>query len=161
MLAAVAIALALTSCGGGSGSSAATESSAAAAPTTPQKSQSATARAKPERATCSPKLGTFVDAMEGLRRGLEVGLSYEQYAGEVESIQGLYERIPIAKLSLACLAKAGTPSERAFDRYVGAANTWNACAAKPECGSAQIEAPLQKEWRVAAHLLGEAKRGLG
>jgi hypothetical protein len=109
---------------------------------------------------CPGPVGIFVDALEGLRRELEIGLSYEQYAGEVDSIRKDYDRIPVKKLSLACLRAAGTPSEQALDRYVAAANTWNACASEPGCGSSTIEAPLQKEWHVAARFLAEAKKGL-
>lgn len=111
-------------------------------------------------AICPGAVGIFVDALEGLRRELEIGLSYEQYAGEIATIGKDYARIPVPKLSLACLRAAGTPSERAYDRYVAAANTWNACASKPGCGSSKIEAPLQEEWHVAAHFLAEAKQGL-
>lgn len=164
-MAVLALALALAACGGGS------DSTATGVSTTihvPAKAKVA-ADPKPVRSGAAPKavaavcpgsVGIFVDALEGLRRELEIGLSYEAYAGEVGTIGKDYKRIPVKKLSLACLRAAGTPSERAFDRYVAAANTWNACASKPGCGSSKIEAPLQKEWHVAAHFLGEAKRGL-
>ena len=106
-------------------------------------------------------VGAFVDGLDGLRRELEVGLSYEGYAGEIDAIRKLYDRIPVKELTLACLSAAGTPGEHAFDRYVEAANTWNSCAAEPSCGSSRIEKPLQKEWHIAAHFVREAKRGLG
>jgi hypothetical protein len=156
---ALALAIALAACGGGSASTGTGISTTVHVPPKPK----TVADPKPTpavQALCPGPVGIFVDALEGLRRELEVGLSYEQYAGEVDTIRKDYDRIPVAELSLACLRAAGTPSERAFDRYVAAANTWNACASKPGCGSSKIEGPLQKEWHVAAHFLGEAKRGL-
>jgi hypothetical protein len=161
MLAAAALALGLAACGGGSSSSATGISTVIHVPPRPAKDGKAEkATAKRVGAVCPGQVGAFVGALEGLRRELETGLSYEQYAGRVDAIRKLYDRIPVKRLSLACLGAAGTPSERAFDRYVEAANTWNACAAKAGCGSSRIEKPLQKEWHVAAHFVKEAKRGL-
>lgn len=160
-------ALGLAACGGGSSSTATGVSTTLDIPPKPDGStvkdrQPAKSKAAKEVIvpTCPGRVGIFVDSMEGLRRELEVGLSYEQYAAEVDAIRKDYGRVPIEKLSLSCLSAAGTPGERALDRYVAAANTWNACAAEPSCGSARIEKPLQKEWRIAAHFLREAKQGL-
>jgi hypothetical protein len=164
--AAAGLALGLAACGGGSSSSATGVSTTIHVPAKPktaakaQPKKSNVSPPKSVRVTCPGEVGIFVGAMEGLRRELEIGLSYEQYAGEVDTIRKDYDRIPVKKLSLSCLSAAATPGERAFDRYVAAANTWNACASEPSCGSSQIEAGLQKEWRVAAHFLGEAKKGL-
>ncbi len=164
------LAVCLAACGGGSDSTPTGVSTTIHVPPKPKTVADPKASAKPEgsrtpapaaaRSVCPGSVGIFVDALEGLRRELEIGLSYEAYAGEVDTIRKDYGRIPVKRLTLACLRAAGTPSERALDRYVAAANTWNACASKPGCGSSKIEAPLQKEWRVAAHFLGEAKKGL-
>ncbi len=170
MVAVLALALGLAACGSGSESTATGVSTTIHVAPKPKNVADPKASAKSKgsktgapaaaRGVCPGAVGIFVDALEGLRRELEIGLSYEQYAGEVDTIGKDYDRIPVAKLSLACLRAAGTPSERAYDRYVAAANTWNACASRPGCGSSKIEGPLQKEWRVAAHFLGEAKHGL-
>jgi hypothetical protein len=173
VLATAALALGPAACGGGSSSSATGVSTVIHVPPKPRttpKEKTAAATPKEESGKVSPKqvagavcpgqVGAFVGALEGLRRELEIGLSYGQYAGRVDAIRKLYDRIPVKRLSFACLGAAGTPSEHAFDRYVAAANTWNACAAKAGCGSSRIEEPLQKEWHVAAHFVKEAKRGL-
>jgi hypothetical protein len=164
LAAAAVLTIGLAACGGGSSSTATGVSTTIHVPAKPKAAAKTkqTEASPPQsiRGTCPGPVGIFVEAMEGLRRELEVGLSYEQYAAEVDAIRKDYDRIPVKKLSLSCLSAAGTPSERAFDRYVAAANSWNACASEPACGSSQIEAGLQKEWRVAAHFLGEAKRGL-
>jgi hypothetical protein len=178
-VAALAMALGLAACGGGSESTATGVSTTIHVPPKPAGKGSAgieygegggaplplkrRVAVRPltrSHSLCPGSVGIFVDALEGLRRELEIGLSYEQYGGEIDTIRKDYDRIPVKKLSLGCLRAAGTPSERAFDRYVAAANTWNACASKPGCGSATIETPLQKEWHIAARFLAEAKRGL-
>lgn len=164
-MAVLALALGLAACGGGSDSTATGVSTTIHVPAKPNPAADPPPKrpgpgTKAAGGVCPGPVGIFVDALEGLRRELEIGLSYEAYAGEVDTIRKDYDRIPVKKLSLGCLRAAGTPSERAFDRYVAAANTWNACASTPGCGSAKIEAPLQKEWHVAARLLGEAKKGL-
>jgi hypothetical protein len=175
LAAAAVLALGLAACGGGSSSLASGVSTTIHVPPKPkttskeaatadERGRTTGAKAPPPEAVvgavCPGKVGVFISALEGLRRELEVGLSYEQYAAEIDTIRKLYGHIPVKKLTLSCLSATGTPGERAFDRYVAAANTWNACAAEPSCGSSRIEAGLQKEWRVAAHFLKEAKRGL-
>src|ERR1700710_2509926 len=104
-----------------------------------------------------PQLGAFVDALGGLRRQLAVGLSYDQYTARVKALRADYEGVPIERLDLACLAASGTPGERAFNKYIDAANAWGDCLADSSCDTATIEPVLQRKWQVASHLLGETR----
>jgi hypothetical protein len=110
--------------------------------------------------SCRRQLGDFVDALGELRRRLAVGLSYHPYANRVLALKREYEHLPVDLLSIECLADAGTPSEKAFNRYIDAANTWGECLSTAGCTSVSIESKLQGQWRVASHFLGEAEAGL-
>lgn len=106
---------------------------------------------------CPARLGAFVDALGGLRRQLAVGLSYDQYTARVKALRADYEGVPIERLDLACLAASGTSGERAFNKYIDAANAWGDCLADSSCDTATIEPVLQRKWQVASHLLGETR----
>lgn len=109
---------------------------------------------------CQSQLGSFVGAMDGLRRRLAVGVTYDQYIAEVEGIRSIYRRIPVKQLRIDCLSAVATPAEKAFNRYIEAANDWGECVSEPGCGSAEVEPVLQRRWRIASHFLGEAEDGL-
>jgi hypothetical protein len=140
------VAVALPGCG----SRGATESTSAP----PQKR--ARTRSAPGSA-CPARLVAFVDALGDLRRQLAVGLSYDQYTARVKALRADYEGVPIERLDLACLAASGTSGERAFNEYIEAANAWGDCLADASCDTATIEPVLQRKWRVASHLLGNAR----
>jgi hypothetical protein len=144
-----AVALVLPGCGD---SGAATAESSAAPP--PQKQ--AGAKAGPG-AACPARLDAFVGSLDSLRRQLAVGLDYDQYAIRVKALRGGYERLPIERLDLACLAASGTPGEHAFNKYIDAANAWGECLADASCDTATIEPVLQHKWRLASHSLSEAR----
>jgi len=110
-----------------------------------------------ERAGCPARVGAFLDSLDALRRRLAVGLSYDQYAAKVEKLGADYNRIPIGRLALDCLATTGTPAENAFNEYIDAANAWGECLADASCTLATIEPVLQRRWRVASHFLSEAR----
>lgn len=109
---------------------------------------------------CQSQLGGFVGSMDGLRRRLAVGVTYDQYVAEVRGIRSTYGKIPIEKLQVDCLARVATPGEKAFNRYIEGANAWGECVSKLGCGTTEIEPVLQRRWRVASHFLSEAKDGL-
>ncbi len=109
---------------------------------------------------CQSQLGSFVGSMDGLRRRLAVGVTYDQYVAEVRGIRSTYGRIPIERVQIDCLAAVATPGEKAFNRYIEAANDWGECVSELGCGSEEIEPVLQRRWRVASHFLTEAKDGL-
>lgn len=109
---------------------------------------------------CQSQLGGFVGSMDGLRRRLAVGLTYDQYVDEVRGVRSTYGKIPVDRLQIDCLTAVAAPGEKAFNRYIEAANDWGECVSESGCGSERIEPVLQRRWRIASHFLSEAKDGL-
>lgn len=109
---------------------------------------------------CQSQLGGFVGSMDGLRRRLAVGVTYDQYVNEVHAIRSTYEDVPVDAVEIDCLNAVGAPAEKAFNRYIEAANDWGECVSELGCGSATVEPILQRRWRIASHLLAEAEDGL-
>lgn len=109
---------------------------------------------------CQSQLGSFVGSMDGLRRRLAVGVTYDQYVAEVRGIRSTYGEIPFERLRVDCLATVGTPGEKAFNRYIKGANDWGECVSELGCDTATIEPILQRRWRIASHFLTEARDGL-
>lgn len=117
-------------------------------------------RPVPGGALCQSQLGSFVGSMDGLRRRLAVGVTYDQYVAEVRGIRSTYGEIPIERLQLDCLTLVATPVEKAFNRYIEGANDWGDCVSELGCATATIEPVLQRRWRIASHFLSEAQDGL-
>jgi hypothetical protein len=117
-------------------------------------------RRAPAGGTCQAQLGSFVGSMDGLRRRLAVGVTYDQYVAEVRGIRSTYGEIPTRKLQIDCLTLVATPGEKAFNRYIEGANDWGECVSELGCGTATIEPVLQRRWRIASHFLSEAQDGL-
>lgn len=109
---------------------------------------------------CQSQLGSFVGSMDGLRRRLAVGVTYDQYVAEVRGIRSTYGKIPIRRLQVDCLSLVATPAEKAFNRYIEGANDWGECVSELGCGTTEIEPVLQRRWRIASHFLSEAQNGL-
>jgi hypothetical protein len=109
---------------------------------------------------CQSQLGSFVGSMDGLRRRLAVGVTFEQYVNEVHAIHSTYKDVPVDAVEIDCLNAVGAPAEKAFNRYIEAANDWGECVSELGCGSATVEPTLQRRWRIASHLLSEAEDGL-
>lgn len=109
---------------------------------------------------CQSQLGSFVGSMDGLRRRLAVGVTYDQYVAEVRGIRSTYGKIPIDELQVDCLSLVATPGEKAFNRYIEGANDWGECVSELGCGTTEIEPVLQRRWRIASHFLSEAQDGL-
>ncbi|HVO54189.1 MAG TPA: hypothetical protein VMT37_07240 [Solirubrobacterales bacterium] len=153
---AVSAALALSACGGGSGEATASggdgSETTAAQPQKPDPPTPAT--------TCRDQIGTFVIGLDELRKNLVAGLDYEGYVGEMKAIRKVYDAIPVDRLALACLHSAGTPGEKALNRYIAAGNTWTDCVEADGCEAATIEAALQAKWRQASRYLSKAQQGL-
>jgi len=160
-----ALALALAACGdsdstgtSGSASQPATKATGAGGAKQPTR-KSARDRA-PAGELCQSQVGSFLGSMDSLRRRLAVGVTYEQYIDEVRGVRSTYRDVPVDDLQLDCVNAVGIPSEKAFNRYIKAANDWGACISELGCGSAMVEPVLQQRWRVAAHFLAEAQQGL-
>lgn len=153
----------LPGCGGGDSDSteSATISTPAVTTTASQQGPVPKDRPVPGGNLCQSQLGSFVGSMDGLRRRLAVGVTYDQYVAEVRGIRSTYGEIPFERLQFDCLAGVGTPSEKAFNRYIEAANDWGECVSEVGCDTATIEPVLQRRWRVASHFLSEARDGLG
>ena len=147
----LSLALALPACGG---ERTATADKVATA-------QSA-AKAGPSGAVrqCRGQLKDFLDSMDALRRELVAGLTYEDYLHEVRQTKTVYDGIPTDRVALGCLARAGTPGERALNHYLDAANTWGDCLAVVSCSSESVEPKLQRKWALASALLSSAQRAL-
>jgi len=110
---------------------------------------------------CQSQLGSFVGSMDGLRRRLAVGVTYDQYVAEVRGIRSTYGEIPIERLQIDCLTLVANPAEKAFNRYIEGANDWGECVSELGCGTGSIEPVLQRRWRIASHFLSEAQDSLG
>lgn len=117
-------------------------------------------RPVPAGEICQSQLGSFVGSMDGLRRRLAVGVTYDQYVAEVRGIRSTYGEIPIERLQIDCLTLVANPAEKAFNRYIEGANDWGECVSELGCGTTAIEPVLQRRWRVASHFLSEAQDGL-
>jgi hypothetical protein len=154
-------ALLLAACGGG-GTDPTPGATAASSSTTVREKP----RPRPVRASATPggpcqaQLGSFVASMDSLRRRLAVGVTLDQYRAEVRGIRSTYRQIPVDRVELDCLGAIGTPSEKAFNRYIEAANDWGECVSEAGCGSATVEPMLQRRWRSASRFLSEADAGL-
>lgn len=154
------LALLLCGCGGGASDGAETTVAAAgdAVTTTPQ--GPVPKHEKPAAGPCQIQLGSFVASMDSLRRRLAVGVTYDQYVAEVRGIRSTYKKIPIERMEIDCLAAVGTQAEKAFNRYIEAANSWGECVSEAGCSSETVEPVLQRGWRIASHFLSEADKGL-
>lgn len=161
--------LLLAGCGGSGSSSTVSTVISSSSPTA--RTEKATVEdADPEKAArkgrstpggpCQSQLGSFVASMDSLRRRLAVGLTYDQYVAEVRGIRSTYEKIPIERVQIGCLSAIGTPGEKAFNRYIEAANDWGNCVSEAGCDSATVEPVLQRRWRIASHFLSGADAGL-
>jgi hypothetical protein len=109
---------------------------------------------------CQSQIGGFLGSMDSLRRRLAVGVTYDQYVNEIHAVRSTYRDVPTAKLQIDCVGAVGVPAEKAFNRYIEAANEWGDCVSEVGCGSAEIEPVLQRRWRIASHFLSEAQQGL-
>lgn len=98
--------------------------------------------------------------MDSLRRRLAVGVTYDQYLNEIHGIRSTYHAVPAGEVEIDCVDAVAVPAEKAFNRYIQAANAWGACVSELGCGSAQVEPVLQQRWRAASHFLAEAEHGL-
>ena len=158
-------ALLLGGCGsGGSDGSETATATVASDPGTNIAKKPSTASKKPASLSaagpCQSQLGSFVASMDSLRRRLAVGVTFDQYLAEVRGIRSTYRKIPIDEVEIDCLDTVGTPAEKAFNRYIQAANDWGECVSEAGCSSETVEPLLQRHWRIASHFLSEADDGL-
>lgn len=149
---ALSLALALPGCGG--------EGEATAGRAAPPARSPGAAAAPAAARLCRGQLRGFVASLDALRERLAGGLTYAQYLHRVGAARDRYDRVPSRRLAIGCLLAAGTPAERALNRYIAAANAWGDCLAVVSCETASVEPRLQREWARAADLLSTARRGL-
>jgi hypothetical protein len=163
---ALLVALLLAGCGSGRSNQAGTTAATVAGDpeTTVVKNRGSDQGGKQERASaagpCQSQLGSFVASMDSLRRRLAVGVTFDQYVAEVRGIRSTYGKVPYDRVEIDCLSTVGTPAEKAFNRYIEAANDWGECVSEAGCSSETVEPVLQRRWRIASHFLGEAVAGL-
>jgi hypothetical protein len=144
-----AAALALSACGSSGGDPTAEKTAAAPA--------EQPAAAKSSGDPCQGQVDGFLKSMKTLRSNLAVGLSYEQYAAEMQRLRTAYDKVPVKQLTIGCLYATGAPAEQALNKYTDAANAWGECLAEAGCTTASIESALQRRWRIASHYLSEAQ----
>lgn len=156
--------LALGGCGGGGSDPGAKTGATVTGPAiTTTTAEAAVKRRKHEQPAggpCQSQLGGFVASMDSLRRRLAVGVTFDQYLAEVRGIRSTYLEIPTQRVEIDCLDAVGSAAERAFNRYIEAANDWGDCVSEAGCSSATVEPVLQRHWRIASHFLSEADEGL-
>ncbi|HEX5593659.1 MAG TPA: hypothetical protein VFX35_09975 [Solirubrobacterales bacterium] len=156
--------LVISGCGGGGSQppakTDATVTGAAITTTTAEADAKRRKQQQPAAGPCQGELGSFVASMDSLRRRLAVGVTFDQYLAEVRGIRSTYLEIPIDRVELDCLDAVGTPAEKAFNRYIEAANDWGDCVSEAGCSSETVEPVLQRRWRIASHFLSEADDGL-
>jgi hypothetical protein len=150
---AASLALALSACGGEQGVGDSAKS--------PPPGTSRVVKSPRAGRPCPAPVGSFVEALDRLRRRLALGLSYEGYVEDVRQVRSAYDGIPADKLLIDCLVAVGTPGEKALDEYVGAANMWGECLSEAGCNSYSVEPRLQRRWRVASQYVSEAHHGIG
>lgn len=127
----------------------------------PRKQERPTKRRRPPGGDlCQSQVGSFIGSMDSLRRRLAVGVTYDQYIDEVDAVRSTYRDVPADQLRIDCVGTVGVPAEKAFNRYIEAANDWGDCVSELGCGSAEVEPVLQQRWRIASHFLSEAQEGL-
>ncbi|MDQ2631027.1 MAG: hypothetical protein M3Y75_08650 [Actinomycetota bacterium] len=154
------VAMLLLGCGGEDSEPSEQTTISSPTPATTTKKRPSQDRRPPAGDLCQSQLGSFVGSMDGLRRRLAVGVTYDQYVAEVRGIRSTYGEIPVEKLQVGCLTLVATPGEKAFNRYIEGANDWGKCVSELGCDTATIEPILQRRWRIASHFLSEAKDGL-
>ncbi len=108
---------------------------------------------------CRRQVGGFLDSMDALRRRLAAGVSYNEYVAEMRRVRSAYRSVPVERMGIGCLDAAGTPGERALNRYIDAANAWGECLSEASCDSVSVEPLLQRRWRQASRLLSAARTG--
>lgn len=108
---------------------------------------------------CGGRLNGLLDSLDALRGRLAAGLSYEMYVDEVQDLREVYDRIPADRLTIDCVIAVGTPSEKALNKYIEAANSWGKCRADVYCASSSVEPELQQKWQAASDLLSTAHIG--
>lgn len=111
-------------------------------------------------ARCRGQLRPFLEAMDGLRESLAVGLSYGDYLEALRPVRLAYDRIRADRVPVGCLLLAAGPGERALNRYIDAANVWGDCLAAVACQTESVEPKLQRRWALASDLLSSAQAGL-
>lgn len=156
-------ALLLVGCGNGGSDSTSAATLTSRLTTTTEKPRAKNTKKEPRPGAagpCQSQLGSFVASMDSLRRRLAVGLTYDQYVAEVRGIRSTYRKIPIDRVELNCVDTVGTPGEKAFNRYIEAANDWGDCVSEAGCSSETVEPVLQRRWRIASHFLSEADEAL-
>ncbi|HEU4944511.1 MAG TPA: hypothetical protein VFT10_05045 [Solirubrobacterales bacterium] len=117
-------------------------------------------RVKAAGNSCRRQLRGFIGSMAALRDDLARGLSYEDYLPRVKATRRVYAGVRAKELTAPCLLASGGPSERAFNHYIDAANTWGDCLATAACSTRSIEPNLQHKWSLASHHLATAEQGL-
>lgn len=156
-LATTAVLILFTGCGGDTSAQAGNQTiSTPAVAKAPAK-----AADSPTNMRCQQQVGGFLEALDELRERLVNGLSYEEYVAEIDAIRARYDKVPVNDLTVDCLIGSGTPGEKAFTKYIDAANSWGECIGEEGCDAPTVEPVLQEQWKVAAHFLDEANRGPG
>lgn len=153
------LAIALPGCGGSS--PAAEQTSASPAGRVAPAREDSRPNGPDASSSCPTELSRFAASLRRLRRHLVAGLTYDQYFAAVKALRSEYAAIPVDAVPPSCLLAIGTPSEKAFDTYIEAANRWGDCLSEPGCDAGDVEAPLQAEWHLASRQLDAARGDSG
>jgi hypothetical protein len=157
VVACLVVAAALAACG--SGDHAAKHASAAEEAAHMQ--QSVKRKALAVYGACQDNLGEFVGRLRDLDGRVGAGMSFSDYASELDDARAVYAHVPLRRIrDPRCLGGVGLPAERAFNEHVKAANAWHRCLTDTKCSLPSIKPALSRYWASASRLSAGAERNL-
>ena len=164
----VACLLLLAACGGRTVSPAATTGATTPRATTPSPSPPTPSEETTDPNTlnpisyalCEEEFTPFLESLQELDARLNIGLSYDDYSERVGDVSVQYDRLDFDLVDPACLIGVGVPLENAFNRYVEAYNTWQACIEDINCSTDSITSKLQEKWSRATGAIENAEEAL-
>jgi hypothetical protein len=157
VVAGVIVAAALAACGSSDDSGRHRSAAGEAA----QMQQAVKRKAVAAYTECQTDLGELVGRLRDLDGRVASGLSFSEYASQLEDIRTAYDRIPLRRIKDArCLGSVGVPIENAFNEHVKAARAWHSCLTRPPCRVATVRPALRRRWARASRLAAGAQTNL-
>jgi hypothetical protein len=110
---------------------------------------------------CQDNLGEFVGRLQDLGGSVRAGMSFSDYASQLDDARAVYVHVPLRRLKdPRCLGGVGLPAEKAFNEHVKAANEWHRCLTDVKCSLSSIKPALTRHWATASRLAAGAQKNL-